>query len=311
MRTVRTIAELRSGLAERRGAGATVGLVPTMGGFHAGHLSLTDRARSECDVVVVSLFVNPTQFDDPRDLESYPRNEQHDAELAAQHGADFLFAPSAHEVYPDGLSTTVSVRGITERLEGAHRGARHFDGVATVVSKLFNIVAPDVAYFGQKDAQQALVVRRIVRDLHLPIRIAVCPTVREDNGLAMSSRNVRLSEDERARAAALHGALCAVREALEQGADPQSARQPGLEILARAGVEVDYLEVVSPDTLEPAHAAAEELLAVVAGRVGTTRLIDNLMIEPVPRAADRTAGKTRDDNELQPVAAGAAENGSS
>jgi pantoate--beta-alanine ligase len=322
MRTLRTIAELREAL----GAGATIGLVPTMGSFHGGHLSLIDRARAECEVVVVSLFVNPTQFDDPGDLEAYPRDEQHDAELAAEHGVDFLFAPPPEELYPAGFATTIFVRGIiAERLEGEHRGRRHFDGVATIVSKLLNIVGPDVAYFGQKDFQQALVVRRLVADLNLPVRIAVCPTVREDDGLAMSSRNVRLSDQERARAGGLYRALCTVRDALEQGEqDTAMARQRGLDVLEAAGVEVEYLEVVSPLTLEPVLAPAPELLAIVAGRVGGTRLIDNLTILPaaVPAAeggrntlpaAVPIAGresKTLDDHTPQPVPAGAAENGS-
>ncbi|HZU61082.1 MAG TPA: pantoate--beta-alanine ligase [Solirubrobacteraceae bacterium] len=281
MRTVRRIVELRQALSEARAGGTVVGLVPTMGGFHAGHLSLIQRARAECDLVVVSLFVNPRQFDDPRDLQSYPRDEQRDAELAAEHGVDFLFAPSPQELYPDGYSTTVRVEAITERLEGSHRGRGHFDGVATVVSKLLNIVGPEVAYFGQKDAQQALVIRRLVADLNLPVRIAVCPTIREPDGLAMSSRNVRLNPQERARAASLYRALCAVRDALEQGAaDPRAARQAGLEVLVSAGVTVEYLEVVSPHTLEPVDQVTGQVLAVVAGRVGTTRLIDNLTILP-------------------------------
>ncbi len=309
MRTLRSIGELREALAEDRAQ--RVGLVPTMGGFHAGHLSLIDRARAQCDLVVVSLFVNPTQFDDPRDLESYPRDEKHDAELAAEHGVDLLFAPSPDELYPAGFCTTVSIGGITERLEGTYRGRRHFDGVATIVSKLLHIVGPDVAYFGQKDAQQALVIRRMVADLNLPVRIAVCPTVREPDGLAMSSRNVRLSGEDRVRAGALYRALCAVRDALERGEqDLAAARRRGLEVLEAAGVEVEYLEVVSPDTLEPAARPGEELLGVVAGRVGHTRLIDNLAIVPARAGDSGPGGHTSDNHMAQPVPAGAAQNGS-
>jgi pantoate--beta-alanine ligase len=313
MRIVRTIGDLRQALAEHRATAASVGLVPTMGGFHAGHLSLIERARDECDVVVVSLFVNPTQFNDPRDLESYPRDECRDAGLAGAHGVDLLFAPSPEELYPTGFSTTVSVAGITERLEGAHRGRGHFDGVATVVSKLLNIVSPDVAYFGQKDAQQALVIRRLAADLNLSVRIAVCPTIREADGLAMSSRNALLSAGERVRAATLFRALSAVRDALAHDEhDLAAARHRGLEELEAARVEVEYLELVSPETLEPAAGAEGELLAIVAGRVGRIRLIDNLLIRvPVDGAAAGTTDNTVDKNTPQPVPAGAAENGSS
>jgi pantoate--beta-alanine ligase len=308
MRIVRTIGELRRALSEHRPTGATVGLVPTMGGFHAGHLSLIERASADCDVVVVSLFVNPTQFNDPRDLEAYPRDERRDAALAEAHGVDVLFVPAPEELYPTGFATTVSVGGITERLEGAHRGHGHFDGVATVVSKLLNIVSPDVAYFGQKDAQQALVVRRLVADLNLPVRIAVCPTVREADGLALSSRNVRLSAEERARAAALFRALCAIQDAFEQGErDPAAARRRGLDELEAAAVTVEYLELVSPETLETVHGVQGEVLAVVAGRVGSTRLIDNLLIH-VPAALPAARDSTLDENTPQPVSAGAAEN---
>src|SRR5947209_10064667 len=203
MKTIRTVAELRPVIAEHRRGLRSIGLVPTMGAFHEGHLSLMRRARSTCDVVVVSLFVNPTQFNDAADLEAYPRNEAEDAAQAEEIGVDYLFAPAAQDVYPPGFSTTVSVAGLTETLEGEHRGRAHFDGVATVVTKLFNMVAPDVAFFGQKDAQQALVIERLVRDLDLAVRIEICPTVREGDGLALSSRNARLTPEERRRALAL------------------------------------------------------------------------------------------------------------
>ncbi len=199
MRTIRTVGELRAALAPARREGRSIGLVPTMGAFHDGHLSLMRHARADCDVVVVSLFVNPTQFGAGEDLGAYPRDEQRDAGLASEEGADLLFAPPIEQVYPDGFATTVSVTGITEVLDGdpERRGREHFDGVATVVTKLFNMAQPDVAYFGQKDAQQALVIQRLVRDLDIPVRVEVCPTVREEDGLAMSSRNVYLSPDER------------------------------------------------------------------------------------------------------------------
>ncbi len=294
MRTVRTVTELRGALAPHRRDGASVGLVPTMGGFHDGHLSLIRRARSDCDVVVVSLFVNPTQFNDPRDLEAYPRDEQRDAELAALNGVDYLFAPSTRELYPDGFATTVSVGGLTETLEGAHRGRRHFDGVVTVVAKLLNIVGPDLAYFGQKDAQQALVIRRLVADLNLPVRIVVCPTVRELDGLAMSSRNVHLDGPDRTRAAALHRALLAVQEAIDSGElDPDSARERALAELAAADISPEYLELVAPDTLEPLSSLEGPVLAVVAALVGGTRLIDNLIAEPQGFSTEHRAPESR------------------
>ena len=225
MRTLRTVAELRTALAQPRGEGQTIGLVPTMGSFHDGHTSLMRQAREDCDTVVVSLFVNPTQFGAGEDLDAYPRDEARDAALAEAEGVDLLFAPTVAEVYPDGFGTVVRVRGLTDVLCGdpARRGPEHFDGVTTVVTKLFNMVAPDVAYFGQKDAQQALVIRRMVRDLDIPVRIEVCPTVREPDGLAMSSRNAYLTEDERERAPALHRAL----EAADAPGGPRRARRHG------------------------------------------------------------------------------------
>jgi pantoate--beta-alanine ligase len=207
MKTIRTVAELRAALAVPRRSGERIGLVPTMGAFHDGHLALMRQARRESDVVVVSLFVNPTQFNETKDLNAYPRDEARDAELALSAGVDYLFAPSAEEVYPPGFATKIHVSGVTELLEGASRGPAHFDGVTTVVTKLLNMVAPDTAYFGQKDAQQALVIRRLVTDLDIPVQIEIAPTVREADGLAMSSRNVRLSPEERDRATALHRAL--------------------------------------------------------------------------------------------------------
>jgi len=281
MRTLRTVPELRAALSGARRAGRSIALVPTMGALHAGHESLVRRAAAEHDVVVVSLFVNPTQFDEGSDLAAYPRDEARDAELAAGAGADLLFAPDAAAVYPPGFSTSVSVGGLSEPLEGAVRGAGHFAGVATVVLKLLNMVGPTAAYFGQKDAQQALLVRRLVRDLDLPVAVEVCSTVREPDGLAMSSRNARLSASERARAVALPRALAAA-EASVAGGEREAA-----SILRRArgamephAVEPEYLALVGPDTLHPLERIDGGALFAVAARVGETRLIDNVMLTP-------------------------------
>jgi pantoate--beta-alanine ligase len=283
MNVIHTVAELRAALREARRAGRTIGLVPTMGAFHEGHLSLMRQARRDCDVVVVSLFVNPAQFNDPTDLERYPRDHERDESLAAELGIDYLFAPAVPEVYPDGFATTVSVAGITETLEGAHRGRAHFDGVTTVVTKLFNMVGPDVAYFGQKDAQQAQVIRRLVRDLDIPVRIEVCPTVREADGLALSSRNTHLSRDDRARAAALHRALAAVQDAVDAGErDAATLRARAHDVLGAASIDPDYFELVSTDTLTPVRRVDGAVLAVLAAHVGGTRLIDNQLIQPSP-----------------------------
>lgn len=226
MRIVRTIAEVRAAIRDARRAEKSVGLVPTMGAFHEGHLSLMRRAREQNELVVVSLFVNPTQFGANEDLGAYPRDEARDAALAEAEGVDILFAPAASEIYPDGFATTIHVSGLTEVLDGASRGTHHFDGVATVVTKLFGIVGPDVAYFGQKDAQQVLVVRRVVRDLDLDVRIEACPIVREADGLAMSSRNVYLDADARAQATALNQALDAAASVFEAGSATATASCP-------------------------------------------------------------------------------------
>ena len=281
MKTVRTVAELRAALREPRRAGRTIGLVPTMGALHAGHLSLVARARAECDVVVVSLFVNPAQFDDAADLATYPRDEARDARCAQDAGADVLFAPPVDEVYPPGFATTVRVAGLTEHLEGEHRGAAHFEGVATVVAKLLNMAGPDVAYFGQKDAQQAAVVRRLVTDLDFPVRIAVCPTVREPDGLALSSRNVHLRGADRERALALKRALDAAAEAVAAGErDPQAIARAARAAMAKLGVQPEYLALVRPDDLRFVERVDGEVLLAVAARVGSTRLIDNALLHP-------------------------------
>jgi pantoate--beta-alanine ligase len=283
MRTLRTVAELR---AARR-PGETVALVPTMGYLHEGHLSLIRAARDQADQVVVSLFVNPTQFNDPGDLDSYPRDEARDAALAAEAGADLLFAPAPEEVYPPGFATQVRVGGpLTESLEGAHRGAEHFHGVTTVVTKLLNMVAPDVAFFGQKDAQQALVIRRLVTDLNLPVRIEVGATVREPDGLALSSRNVRLDADDRRRALALSRALRAAEGTVAAGTRSADA----VLTAARAAmtpfdVEPEYLALVDPEDLRPVDAVDQETLLAVAAHVGRVRLIDNTILAPAASAA--------------------------
>ena len=285
---LRTKAELRAALEPARRRGLTVGLVPTMGYLHEGHLSLIRAARAECDLVVMSLFVNPTQFGPGEDLDRYPRDEERDLRLAAEAGADLVFAPPVSEVYAPGASTAVEVSGsLTSVLDGdpARRGPEHFRGVTTVVAKLFNLVGPDVAYFGQKDAQQAVVIRRMVRDLDFPVRVEVLPTVREADGLAMSSRNAYLQPAERERATALSRALeAAEREAragsLAQGLD--AARRE----LAAAEVEPEYLEARDAETLEPVERLADRpVLVAVAARVGAARLIDNVLIRPTASSA--------------------------
>ncbi|MEA2390587.1 MAG: pantoate--beta-alanine ligase [Solirubrobacteraceae bacterium] len=276
MRTVRTVSELRTALAGPRADGRSVGLVPTMGALHPGHGALIERARAACDVVVVSLFVNPTQFDEGADLAAYPRDERADAAFAARAGADVLFAPGADEVYPPGFATRVTVDGLSEPLEGAHRGPEHFAAVATVVLKLLNMVGPDVAYFGRKDLQQALVVERLVRDLNVPVRIELVPTVREPDGLAMSSRNARLGPDERARALALPHALAAAEASVAAGErDAACVVGAARAAMSSHSVEPEYLELVAPDTLAPVRRVDGEALLAVAARVGATRLIDN------------------------------------
>jgi len=281
MRTVRTVADLRAALRDARRAERTIGLVPTMGALHAGHLSLVRAARAENDVVVVSLFVNPTQFNEAADLDAYPRDEARDTEAAAAAGTDLLFAPSADEVYPPGFATTVRIAGLTEHLEGEHRGIAHFEGVATVVCKLLNMAQPHVAYFGQKDAQQAAVIRRLVRDLDIPVRIAVQPTVREPDGLALSSRNVHLKGADRERALALRRALEAAAESVAAGQrDPHAIERAGRAAMARLGVEAEYVALVCADDLRPVERVDGDVLVAVAARVGPTRLIDNTILHP-------------------------------
>jgi pantoate--beta-alanine ligase len=286
MRILRTVAGIREHVAAARAAGRTIGLVPTMGAFHDGHAALMRAAVERCDEVVVSLFVNPAQFGEAADLAAYPRTEATDAGVAEALGVDAMFVPAVAEMYPDGFATTVTVRGLGEVLEGAERGTGHFTGVCTVVCKLFTIVAPDVAFFGQKDAQQVVVVRRMTRDLNLPVRIQTVPTVREADGLALSSRNARLGAADRERATALHAGLEAARVALvDGGRDARAAEAAGVAAMRAAGVEPEYLAIVDADTLEPVQPdGAQRVLVVVAARVGPARLIDNLPLDLEPVA---------------------------
>jgi pantoate--beta-alanine ligase len=295
MRTVRTIAELRAALAARRDAGQSIGLVPTMGSFHDGHLALMRAAREASDCVVVSLFVNPAQFGPSEDLDAYPRDEARDADLAAGAGVDFLFAPPVAEVYPDGFATTVSVGGVSEVLCGdpARRGRGHFDGVTTVVLKLFNIVGPDVAFFGQKDAQQLIVIERMVRDLDVPVRIEAVATVREPDGLALSSRNAYLEPAERDRATALRRALASAERTVAGGETAAAAVLAAARAeLDAAGIAPEYLELRSATDLTPVERVNGSTLLAVAAQVGRARLIDNVILtsDASPRAGDPRQG---------------------
>ena len=287
MRVVRTRAELRDALEAPRHRGRRIGLVPTMGSFHEGHLSLMRRAREDCDIVVLSLFVNPTQFAEGEDLAAYPRDEERDIELAAREGVDLVWIPDAEQMYPEGFATAVEVSGdLTGVLEGdpAQRGASHFRGVTTIVAKLFNSVQPDVAYFGRKDAQQAVVVRQMARDLDFPVRIEVLPTVREDDGLALSSRNAYLDPEERERAAAISRALRAAERAASDGETATSALvDAAINELRNAGIEPEYVEARSAEDLSPvAELNGRPVLVAIAARVGRARLIDNVVIDPNP-----------------------------
>jgi pantoate--beta-alanine ligase len=281
MKIVRTVKGLRAEVTAARARGEQVGLVPTMGALHEGHLSLIRRARERTALVIVSLFVNPTQFNEAADLSRYPRDEARDAGLAASAGADILFAPSVDEIYPPLFATTIEVGGVSEPLEGVVRGPTHFRGVATIVAKLLNMAQPHVAVFGQKDAQQALLIRRMVRDLDIPVEIEVCPTVREADGLAMSSRNVLLDPEARRRAPALYRALQAVAAAVANGERrAEKALAAGQAILTHEGIEAEYFTAVSTSTLAPVTTIEGETLVPIAARFGEVRLIDNVIIMP-------------------------------
>jgi pantoate--beta-alanine ligase len=283
MRTIRTIAEMRAYVRRARGQGRTVGLVPTMGAFHAGHHSLMRAARENHDEVVVSLFVNPAQFNDAGDLAAYPRDESRDAAEAVELGVDVLFAPPVEEIYPPGFSTSVQVNGLSEILEGAERGPGHFAGVCTVVTKLLNIVQPDVAYFGQKDAQQVAVVSRMVLDLDIPVRLEAMPTVREPDGLALSSRNVRLGPVDRVRALGLSRALKAAEEAVAAG-ERDAGRVREIAATQLGDVDAEYLAIVDPASFDALTTIDGRALVAVAAHVGPVRLIDNVVLQPVPVA---------------------------
>ena len=276
-----SIAQLRDRVAEARRAGLTVGLVPTMGALHAGHASLIDRARQECAYVVVSIFVNPLQFDRPDDLDRYPRTLADDVDLCAAHGVDLVFAPSVSEMYPSSPLCVVEVGRIGDHLCGRHRPG-HFRGVATVVMKLFQIVQPDRAYFGEKDAQQLAIIRRLVRDFNVPVSIEGIATVRDPDGLAVSSRNRRLDLEERELATSLYKALSEARQHIARGvADTAAVRKAASAQLPRDDrLRLEYLEVVDAEDLQPVERIEGPVLVAGALWVGSTRLIDNLRCSP-------------------------------
>ena len=279
MRTFTSITEMRAACRAARLGGKRLGLVPTMGALHEGHLSLVRAAKAQCDVVAASIFVNPTQFGPNEDLATYPRSFDRDADLLKHTGVDLLFAPTVEEMYPAGAITWVTVEGMSERLCG-HSRPGHFRGVTTVVAKLFHVAEPDVAFFGQKDAAQVAIIRRMVRDLRFPVEIAVCSIVREPDGLAMSSRNSYLDPQQRKAALVLNRALTEVQNLFARGErDPCKLIEAGKRIMAtEPSARLDYFEVVDPDTLEAAQPAWKTALVAVAAFVGTTRLIDNIVL---------------------------------
>jgi pantoate--beta-alanine ligase len=281
MRILNTIQETNKFVRGARRDGKTLGLVPTMGALHEGHLSLVRAAQAQTNVVVVSIFVNPLQFGPQEDLAKYPRTFERDCELLRSEGVDLVFAPSAAEMYPPGAITLVEVKGLTDRLDGVSRPG-HFRGVTTVVAKLFHIVEPDKAFFGQKDAAQSAIIRQMVRDLNFPLKIVICPIVREPDGLAMSSRNAYLSAEERQQGLVLSRSLQAVQAAFNAGErDVAKLEAAGKQaIAAEPAVRLDYLSIVDPDTLEPANELNRPALAAVAAWVGSTRLIDNVLLGP-------------------------------
>jgi pantoate--beta-alanine ligase len=275
--TVRTIAELRGAVAAFRAAGERVALVPTMGALHAGHMALVEAAKRAGTRIVASIFVNPRQFGAGEDLGRYPRKEAADTRMLSDTGCDLLWLPPVEVMYPEGFATTVSVAGVSDGLDGAARPG-HFDGVATVVTKLFNQVSPDIAYFGEKDFQQLAVIRRMVADLDMPLEIVGVPTQRDDDGLALSSRNIYLDDAERARAVALPRALGVAARAIEKGGAPEAALAAARDALTAAGFVIDYVTLVDAETLgeQPDPTRPRRLLA--AARMGSTRLIDNIEV---------------------------------
>jgi len=280
MEIIRSPRDMQRRIREARHRGESIGFVPTMGAFHEGHLSLMRRASSENDLVVASLFVNPKQFGEASDLAAYPRDEATDARLAENAGVKILYAPDVAAMYPPGFATTISVSGVTETLEGAMRGPSHFQGVATVVAKLLNAVPCDRVYLGQKDAQQVAVLRRMIRDLDFDVEVVVCPTVREADGLAMSSRNIRLQGDDRTRALALRHGLDAALAAIDRGTrDAGTVVDAATGAMRRDGIEPEYFAIVDALSLEPLSTLQGEILIAVAARVGPVRLIDNELIQ--------------------------------
>jgi pantoate--beta-alanine ligase len=278
MNVVRSIEQLESALAPERAARRSIGLVPTLGALHEGHMSHVRSARAYCDVVAVSIFVNPLQFGPGEDFQTYPRDEEADLALLDRSGTDVAFLPPVKEMYPPGASTTISVGGLGDVLEGAHRSG-HFDGVCTVVAKLLNLVRPDRAFFGQKDAQQVAVIKRMVRDLNFPVEVVVGPTIRESDGLAMSSRNAYLSNHDRIKARALYQALQQGQRVVLSSGNIMEAEMKMMEVLKGAGLEPDYAVIRDPETFATAGTDGPMLLAIAA-RVGRARLIDNLVLPP-------------------------------
>lgn len=284
MIVTRDIAATRQALAAARRDGRRIGLVPTMGALHAGHRALIDRAAAECEFVVVSIFVNPTQFGPGEDFDSYPRTTEADLDDCREAGVALAFLPTTDEIYGPDADTTVHVESLTRTLCGPHRPG-HFDGVATIVTKLFGIVWPDAAYFGHKDAQQLRVIEQLVRDLNMPIEIVGCPTVREPDGLALSSRNARLIGEDRTRAAAIYRALTAAAEAIGAGVVDAGELQSRMRrVLDEAGVAgIDYADVVDARTLQRIERVERSALLAIAARIGGTRLIDNVRVDPAQR----------------------------
>ena len=281
MKICSDIDEMRAVRRAARSDGKTIALVPTMGALHEGHMALVRAARAQCDLVVVSIFVNPLQFGPKEDLSKYPRNFDGDRELLNQHGVDVIFAPSVEEMYPAGAVTYVTVEGLSDKLCGRSRPG-HFRGVTTVVSKLFNIVEPDRAFFGQKDAAQSTIIARMVRDLNLPVQVVVCPIVRESDGLAMSSRNAYLDAPQRKSALVLQRSLLEVQERFGQRERKVDALiEAGKQIFAQEpSVQLDYFEIVDPGTLQPVNDFSRPVLVAVAAFVGKARLIDNVVLGP-------------------------------
>ena len=279
MKQLSTVAEMKAACRRATNGGKTLGFVPTMGALHEGHFSLVRAAMSRCQVTAVSIFVNPLQFGPTEDLAKYPRTLERDAEMLSELGVDLLFVPGVAEMYPEGVKTRVMVEELSAKLDGASRPG-HFRGVATVVAKLFGIVRPDFAFFGQKDAAQVAVLRKMVEDLNLDVQLVVCPIVREPDGLAMSSRNVYLTPEQRQQALVLHRALMRVEMAVQQG-ERDAARliEIGRQIIAEErGARLDYFAIVNPDTLDPVENVSGGALVAVAAYLGATRLIDNLVL---------------------------------